>query len=163
MMLSSNGAPSGRIFQINTSSGGVPKLPQPQGEINALGILGDEHRDAEHHGGVERALCLFALERILALQAEGHPIYPGAIGENLTLVGLDWSVMVLGVRLRLGKEVLVEITRYTAPCSNLTDYFIDGDFSRVSQKAHPGWSRVYVRVLQPGSIRVGDPVEVVTD
>ena len=38
------------------------------------------------HGGPERALCLFSLERILELQAEGHPIFPGAAGENITIL-----------------------------------------------------------------------------
>lgn len=157
----SSSAPRGRVFQINTSPGGVPKIARLRGDVTALGITGDLHRDTEHHGGVERALCLYSLERILALQEEGHPIYPGAIGENLTLTGLEWSTITPGVRLRLGEEILVEITRYTTPCSNLVDYFLANDISRVSEKTHPGWSRVYARVLQTGSIRTGDPVEVV--
>jgi MOSC domain-containing protein YiiM len=146
-----------RIFQINTSAGGVPKLPRQQSEIHVLGLAGDAHTD-ENHGGVERAVCLYPLESILDLQDEGHPIYPGAMGENLTVAGLDWAAITPGVRLRLGEEALVEVTRYTAPCSNLIPYFLGGDYSRVSEKAHPGWSRVYARVLQPGAIRVGDSI-----
>lgn len=152
--------PEARIVQINVSSGGVPKRPVPSAEVTILGLAGDAHRDLEHHGGPDRALCIFSLERIRALQAEGHPITPGSIGENLTVEGIDWSVVTPGSRLRLGSGVIVEITRYTAPCSNITGAFRNGDYSRVSQKRHPGDSRVYARVLREGPIRCGDPIEL---
>ena len=149
---------SGRIFQINLSQGGVPKLAQPGGEVTVSGLLGDHQRNLETHGGPDRALCLFSLERILALQEEGHSIFPGAAGENVTISGLDWSLVIPGMRLRLGAEVLAEVTRYTSPCTNIAYAFIDDDYSRLSQKRYPGWSRVYARVIQPGRIKPGDPV-----
>jgi MOSC domain-containing protein YiiM len=55
---------------------------------------------------------------------------------------------------------VLQITRYTSPCFNIKGVFAEGEFSRVSQKRHPGWSRVYARVLRPGSVRPGDPVRV---
>ncbi len=151
----------GHIFQINLSAGGVPKLGQPQAEVSYAGLVGDSHRDLVSHGGPERALCLYSLERILALQLEGHPVFPGAIGENMTIAGLDWSLIIPGARLRLGETVLVEITRYTTPCSNIAPFFVEEEISRVSQKANPGWSRLYARVLQPGILAVGDRVEII--
>ncbi|PYM54959.1 MAG: MOSC domain-containing protein, partial [Candidatus Rokuibacteriota bacterium] len=54
---------AGRIAQVNVSPGGVPKRPVPEARVTPLGIEGDGHRDRERHGGPERALCLFALER----------------------------------------------------------------------------------------------------
>jgi MOSC domain-containing protein YiiM len=149
------------IFQLNTSSGGVPKTGHPQAVINNLGLEGDQHR-YHGHGGPQRALCIYSLERIQNLQAEGHPVFPGAMGENLTITGLDWDRLAPGARLQLGDQVLAEITEYTVPCNNLTPYFINGDFSRVSQKEHPGWARLYARVLQGGSLKVGDPVKLLT-
>jgi MOSC domain-containing protein YiiM len=138
----------------------VPKRPVVQARVTPLGLEGDAHRDTEHHGGPERALCLFALERIRDLQAEGHPIAPGAIGENLTVEGLEWSAVEPGTRLLLGEDVLVEVTRYTSPCVNITRAFKDGDYARVSQKRHPGDSRVYARVLRTGLIRSGDSIRL---
>lgn len=146
------------VFQINVSDGGVPKLAIPTVEVSFLGLIGDRQRDVEHHGGPERAVCLFSLERILALQAEGHPIYPGAIGENITIAGLEWAHLSPGAHLRLGDEVEIEITRYASPCNNIQVYFRGGEFARVSQKINPGWSRVCARVLNRGLIRVGDRV-----
>jgi MOSC domain-containing protein YiiM len=150
-----------RIVQISVSPGGVPKLPVPEARVTGLGLEGDLHRDMEHHGGPERALCIFSMEQIRALQAEGHSVTPGAIGENLTVEGLDWERVTPGSRLELGASVLVEVTRYTSPCFNIKKNFADGDFSRVSQKRHPGGSRVYARVISEGMIRQGDTVKLV--
>lgn len=146
------------IHQINASQGGVPKLPLARGEVTLQGLVGDSQRHIQVHGGPERALCLYSLERILALQAEGHPIYPGAVGENVTITGLDWEKVVPGARLRLGDEVVIEVTRYTTPCSEIAGAFLDRQINRILQDMHPGWSRVYARVLQTGAILPGDRV-----
>ena len=151
---------SGRIFQLNRSDGGVPKQALRRVEVTAAGVAGDWQRDRVHHGGPERALCLFSLEHIQALQAEGHPIFPGAAGENVTLSGLDWSLMTPGTRLRLGDRVEIEITNYTAPCSTIAEFFTGNAYHRISQKVNPGWSRVYARVLQGGVLEAGQTVEI---
>ena len=154
---------SGKIVQISVSPGGVPKTAVAWARVTAQGLEGDAHRDAEHHGGPERAVCLYAMEAIRILQTEGHQIVPGAIGENVTLEGLDWSAIVPGCHVLLGETVLLQVTRYTTPCLNIRGSFMDGEFARVSQKRHPGWSRVYARVLVPGTIRRDDPVRLVDE
>ncbi|MDP9204417.1 MAG: MOSC domain-containing protein [Gemmatimonadota bacterium] len=108
-----------------------------------------------------RAVCVYSIERIRGLQAEGHPIDIGTAGENVTVEGLDWNLVVPGARLRLGNEVLLEVASFTNPCKTIRESFTDGRFVRIAQKFHPGWSRVYARVLCEGGIRFGDPVEVV--
>lgn len=150
----------GHIFQINVSKGGVPKLPIIRAEVSQLGLVGDRQAHTKFHGGVERALCLYSLERILELQVEGHTVFPGALGENLTLAGIDWHLLAPGARISLGSQVSIEITRFTTPCQSIAPYFLGGDSKRVSQERHPGWSRVYARVLKTGSIQTGDNVEV---
>jgi MOSC domain-containing protein YiiM len=150
----------GRIAQISVSPGGVPKRPVDRARVSVAGVEGDAQRDREHHGGPERALCVFALEEIHVLQSQGHPIEPGSIGDNVTVEGLDWGAVEPGARLLLGERVLIEVTRYTSPCATIAGSFLDGDSSRVSQKRHPGSSRVYARVLEEGLIRRGDPVRL---
>ena len=151
---------NGQIVQISVSAGGVPKNAVLSAEVTVSGVEGDAHRDLEHHGGPDRAVCLFSLERIRALQTEGHAVVPGALGENLTIEGIDWKDVVPGSRLELGGHVLLEVTRYTSPCLNIRPAFTHRDFSRVSEQRHPGWSRVYARVLVPGRIKTGDPVRL---
>jgi MOSC domain-containing protein YiiM len=150
---------SGRLESINRSDGGVPKQPVMECEVRVLGLEGDRQTDFVHHGGRDRAVVLYSLERIAALQGEGHPIVVGSIGENLTLSGLDWEALVPGARLRVG-DVELELTRYASPCAKIAGSFRDGAFERVSQKRHPGWSRVCARVLVPGWIAVGASVVV---
>lgn len=150
--------PAAHIFQISISKGGVPKRAIQEAEVNELGLVGDVQRHTKFHGGPERALCLYSLEKILRLQQEGHPIFPGAIGENLTLTGLDWDSLLPGRQLRLGVDVYVEITRFTTPCKYIAPYFNEERKDRVLQDNFPGWSRVYARVLKPGVIRTGDRV-----
>jgi MOSC domain-containing protein YiiM len=154
---------TGRIVQVSVSNGGVPKRAVAEARVGPPGLEGDAHRDTEHHGGPERAVCLFSLEAIEALNHEGHTLVPGAIGENVTVQGLDWGAVGPGCRVLLGDRVLLEVTRYTSPCVNITRAFKNGDYSRVSQKRHPGWSRVYARVLAGGVIRPDDPVRLVDE
>jgi MOSC domain-containing protein YiiM len=149
----------GRIHQINTSMGGVPKLPISSAVVTSEGIQGDYHND-RNHGGPLAALCLYTLEQITRLQAEGHPIYPGSVGENITLAGIEQSALMPGARLLLGDAVEIELTSYTTPCKTIAHSFADDDFTRITQKLHPGESRVYARVLRGGTLHSGEPVRL---
>ena len=148
-----------RVVSLNRSRGGVPKLPVDEALVTANGMEGDKQRDRRFHGGPDRALCLYALELIDALTAEGHSVTPGALGENITVSGLDWSLMRPGARINIG-AIEIEITAFASPCKNIRGYFLDEEMTRVSQKLHPGWSRVYARVLREGVIRIGDSVSL---
>jgi len=150
----------GRIFQLNCSDGGVPKLAVREALLTETGLVGDRQAKPGIHGGPERALCLFSLEHIQRLQAEGHKIFPGSVGDNVTVAGLDWSTLAPGSRLALGDKALVEISSYTNPCKTIEDSFVDGEFQRIAQKLHPGESRLYARVLQTGHLAVGQTVRV---
>lgn len=146
------------LYQISVSNGGVPKVAISEAHVTTHGVEGDRQRNLKVHGGPDRAVCLYSLECIEALRAEGHPIVPGASGENLTIAGVDWTSLQPGRRLRIGDSVRLEIVSYTAPCEHNTQWFQGGDVSRIAQKHHPGWSRLYARVLAGGVIRPGHEV-----
>jgi MOSC domain-containing protein YiiM len=149
----------GRLASINVSGGGVPKTPVAEAAVAETGVAGDRQRDLLHHGGPDRAVSLYSLEVIRDLQREGHPIGIGTAGENLTVSGIDWKALVPGTEIRVG-PVRLQVTCYAAPCSNINGSFAGGNFTRISQMLHPGWSRVCARVLAGGLVRVNDPVEV---
>jgi MOSC domain-containing protein YiiM len=156
-----NGAKkNGRVAQISVSPGGVPKLPVVAAELTSLGLVGDQQKNLKYHGGPDRALCLWSLAVIEALQQEGHPIAPGCAGENLTLADLNWMDLEPGNRLAIGAQVQIEITDYAAPCRKNMGWFSDRRFSRISQAHYPGSSRLYARVLQVGRVCEGDRVVV---
>jgi MOSC domain-containing protein YiiM len=148
-----------RLEAIHISNGGVPKLPRESCRVTVDGLEGDRQRDLRFHGGPMRAVSLYSASLIAALQAEGHPIVAGAMGENLTLDGVDWAAMVPGATVTIG-PVALTLTGYASPCKNIAPAFRDEHFVRVSQKVHPGWSRVYARVDREGVITVGDTVRV---
>jgi MOSC domain-containing protein YiiM len=151
----------GHIVQVSVSPGGLPKRAVAGAQITLGGLAGDAQRNLQHHGGPDRAVCLFAVEAIQGLVAEGHTVVPGALGENITTEGIDWSQVAPGTHLLLGDAALLQVTKYTSPCANLAPFFTGRDVSRVSQKRHPGWSRVYARVLVEGRVSAGDIVRVV--
>ncbi|MGH7671142.1 MAG: MOSC domain-containing protein [Gemmatimonadaceae bacterium] len=137
----------------------MPKRPVERALVTVNGVVGDRQRDLENHGGVQRALCLYSAELLDALRAEGHDVGPGVTGENLTIRGVAWDAMTAGTRFRAG-PVEGEVTGYANPCHNIHPYFVDGRGARIAQKLHPGWSRVYARVLLEGEVGVGAPFEL---
>lgn len=145
---------TGVVVSVNVSDGGVPKLPVERALVSADGVAGDRQRNLEHHGGAARALCVYSADLIDALRAEGHAIAVGAAGENLTVRGVPWAAMTVGTRFRAG-EVEAEVTGYAHPCHHLRPYFANEAITRISQKVHPGWSRVYARVLRGGVVAAG--------
>lgn len=153
-------AQSGTVTALHTSGGGVPKLAVPSLKVGRLGAEGDVQADRTNHGRPFQALCLWAVEVIEDLAAEGHPIRPGAAGENVSISGLDWDRVLPGMRIRLGSDVVADISSYVIPCKKNARWFVDGDFLRMSHTRHPGSSRLYAWVHHGGTIRPGDPVVV---
>jgi MOSC domain-containing protein YiiM len=153
------GVRTGIVVRINVAAeGGVPKRPVVAALLTTHGVAGDRQLDLRHHGGPDRAVCLFGQERIDALVAEGHPIYPGSTGENLTIAGLAWDQLRAGERLAIGEVAVLEISGPAPPCDTIAACFVDGEFKRISEKLHPGWSRLYARVLVEGLVREGAAV-----
>ncbi len=149
----------GRVHSINVSDGGVPKRLRGSAWIDANGVEGDRQRDLRFHGGPNRAVALYSLDLLRILQDEGHPIAPGTIGENVTVAGIDWSLMVPGARVQLG-EVELELTAYASPCRKIAGSSPAEVSPGGSKKLHRGGSRLYARVLHEGRIATGDSVSI---
>lgn len=155
-----------RILQINVSQGGVPKRPIPLGEITYQRVRGDDWNDKKHHGVSGQALCLYGVELITELRNEGYPLFPGALGENLTTQYLDYRTVRLGQVFAVGKEVLIRITKARVPCRTITVYgdgiiraLYDSEVKRGNVQT-PKWGRsgFYADVLRVGTVHPGDPM-----
>jgi MOSC domain-containing protein YiiM len=151
---------TGSVAQLNIGGGGVPKDPVSEAEVTVSGMTGDRHNDKVHHGRGFQALCLYSKDVIHALNAEGHPIYPGAAGENITVEGIDWVSLRPGTVMSIGDDVRIELSSYATPCAKNAAWFADRDFRRMLHDTNPGSSRIYATVLVPGRVRSGDPVVV---
>jgi len=145
----------------------VPKRAIAEGDIGPLGIAGDDHAHAEIHGGPEQAVLLISSEAIAELTALGYPLYPGALGENITTAGVDRAEWRTGQRWRIG-QAIVEFTSVRAPCSQLSVYGPGIQKALYDAQVHAGdpssprWamSGFYARVVLPGRVRPGDPISL---
>ena len=150
----------GRVLQVNVSPGGVPKLPVERAWVGELGLDGDRHRHDTVHGGPHRAVALLGIEAIERVQADGHPIGPGSVGENLTTTGIELASLAPGTRLAIGDRLLLEISAPANPCDVIAGSFRNGKSGRISILTHPSDSRMYARTLVEGEVRPGDSIRV---
>jgi len=145
-----------------TVSTGIRKAPVERGYVGALGLAGDVVADEENHGGLGQALYLYSSEDYAWWAGElGGVPEPGTFGENLTLSSFGSGEVRIGDRFRIGamltNPVLVEATAARIPCSVFATRIGEPEWvKRFAAARRPG---IYVRVLEPGEVAVGDAVE----
>ncbi|WP_326699365.1 MOSC domain-containing protein [Streptomyces sp. NBC_01754] len=133
--------------------------PGPQG-VGGSGLAGDTVCDLRHHGGSDQAVYAFAREELDAWEKElGRPLPNGSFGENLTTSGVEVSEALIGERWRIGEELVLEVTSGRIPCRTFAGHM--GERGWVKRFTRQGSTGAYLRVIRPGSIRAGDPVEIV--
>ncbi|MEM7227354.1 MAG: MOSC domain-containing protein [Planctomycetota bacterium] len=142
------------IVSINRSDGGIPKTPQATAAVTLAGIAGDEH-DHEKHYRPEQAICMFDVEMLVQLRAEGYDLAPGTIGENLTVTNLDVQNVAIGSLLEIDGGVVLEVTKRRKPC-----YVLDS-IDPTLKDAIRDRCGTYARVLTPGTIDAGAAITVV--
>ena len=155
------------ILQISASRGGIPKRAIPQALVTPLGLEGDSWAHPEIHGGRKQAVLLITEETLQELKAKGYQLYRGALGENLTTIGLDRRQLRVGQRLRAG-AALLEITKIRVPCATLDVYGptikqeIYDKRVKAGDSASPRWglSGFYASVIEPGIVRANDIITV---
>ncbi|GGS58433.1 sulfurase [Planobispora rosea] len=133
--------------------------PGPKG-TGAVGLAGDRVYDVKHHGGSHQAVYAYAREDLDMWEGElGRPLPNGAFGENLTTSGVDVNAALIGERWRVGPDVILEVSCPRIPCGTFQGWLeTEGWIKRFTGAVLPG---PYLRVIEPGEIRGGDPVEVV--
>ena len=136
---------------------GIRKGAVERGHVGPLGLAGDVVADVENHGGLDQALYLYSSDDYAFWAAElGGTPEPGTFGENLTLSSFGAGPVQIGERFRVG-AALVEATAPRIPCAVFATRMGEPDWvKRFADARRPG---LYVRVLEPGEVAAGDPVE----
>ena len=144
---------SARLVSINANSlKQFRKLPLAEGRLVAgIGLEGDRHA-----GRPERQVSILNVETVDELAHAGMPVKPGVLGENITVEGVPVMQLPDGARLRIG-EAEVEITGDRPACRELLEVHENG------RKALVGRSGKMARVVRGGTVRPGDPIELVGD
>ncbi|GCD36880.1 sulfurase [Streptomyces chrestomyceticus JCM 4735] len=132
--------------------------PGPKG-VAGSGLAGDAVVNLQHHGGNDQAVYAYAREDLDVWERElGRPLPSGTFGENLTTSGLDVTHARIGERWRVGPRLLLEVTSARIPCMTFQGRLGEpGWIKRFTRAEVPG---AYLRVLEPGEIRAGDPITV---
>ncbi len=132
--------------------------PGPKG-TGAVGLAGDRVYDVAHHGGSDQAVYSYAREDLDMWEDRlGRPLPGGVFGENLTTEGVDVNGALIGEHWRLGRDVLLEVCCPRIPCGTFQGWLArTGWIKEFTKAARPG---AYLRVIEPGQIRGGDPVVI---
>ena len=143
-------------------SGFVKHATRQRVEVRGLGLAGDEQADLTVHGGPEKAVYGYAMRHYPIWRTEypehGDILVPGAFGENLTIDGLTEDDICVGDVHRVGSAVL-QVCQPRQPCFKFALHFNDNRLPKAMVKSgRAGW---YYRMLEPGTLGVGDEVQLV--
>ncbi len=117
--------------------------------IENHGIKGDAHA-----GNWHRQVSFLSSESIEEARRMGLDVSFGDFAENIATEGIDWKTMPIGTRVKLGDSALVEITQIGKEChTKCAIYYKAGDCIMPKEG-------VFAKVLEGGTIRCGDKVEI---
>lgn len=136
-------------------------------EVTENGLVGDAVGDTKRHGGPDQALYVyFGADYVRWERLLDRSLDAGVFGDNLTIFGreersttVSSNDLWVGDRISVG-PVTLEVTSPRIPCGTfarrmeLPASFIE----RFRNELRPG---VYVRVLEPGQVTVGDAVSII--
>jgi MOSC domain-containing protein YiiM len=130
---------------------GTPKTPVEEAYLSKdHGLEGDAHAGPWH-----RQVSLLASESIEEARRQGLNVGFGDFAENIATTGIDWKNIPIGTRVRLGGDVIIEITQIGKECHNrCAIYYKAGDCIMPREG-------VFARVLIEGPIKCGDPIEII--
>jgi MOSC domain-containing protein YiiM len=142
----------GKVLSVNISQ----KKGEKKSNINCglflenLGLENDAHAQA----GIIRQVSLLAKESIDKIRAKGLDVYYGDFAENLTIEGIDLPSLPIGTRLKVGGEVLLEVSQIGKVCHNRCNIFY-----AVGDCVMPR-EGIFAKVLAGGEIKVDDRIEM---
>jgi MOSC domain-containing protein YiiM len=127
--------------------------------LGPLGFDGDEQADLTVHGGPDKAACCYPSEHFpFWTELTGEPFGPGAFGENLTLAGLTEQDVHIGDTYTLG-DATVQVSQPRGPCFKVAARW--GIRTLPAEMARGLRAGFYFRVVEPGAVAAGDPLELV--
>ncbi|NMO94519.1 MOSC domain-containing protein [Paenibacillus lemnae] len=117
---------------------------------------GDGQADLVHHGGPDKAVCVYPFEHYSYWESElGKVMDPASFGENFTVTGMLEDEVCIGDTFRVG-EAVVQVSQPRYPCFKLSQKHGVADLP--ARVLSTGCSGFYFRVLEEGYVSSGDDV-----
>jgi MOSC domain-containing protein YiiM len=140
----------GRVVAVSISDRkGVKKA-----NVTSVRLLEDHGIENDAHAGKwHRQVSLLAIESIAKIRNKGLDVSPGEFAENITTAGIRLWELPIGNCLKLGAEVVAEVTQIGKQCHNRCAIF-----HQVGDCVMPR-EGIFVRILQGGMIKPGDRIE----
>jgi MOSC domain-containing protein YiiM len=118
--------------------------------LENLGLKNDAHAEAD----IIRQVSLLAKESIEKIRAKGLDVNYGDFAENLTTEGIDLPSLPIGTQLKVGHEVLLEVTQIGKICHNRCNIFYTVGDCVMPREG------IFAKVLVGGEIKVNDQIEI---
>ena len=134
---------------------GISKQPAAGSlHLGKLGFENDGVGDLKHHGGDDKAVCVYSLDHYPYWEdALGIRLPVVAFGENLTVSSLHEDDICIGDIFQLGTAV-VQVSQPRQPCRTLTARY--GRDNLIKLVVDSGRTGLYFRVLEEGIVKKGD-------
>ena len=147
----------GKIYSINysKSKGTVKTAMKEATVIENFGLKGDAHA-----GPGLRQVSLLSIESIqkqkecIKIKKKNRSLQPGDFAENITTQGLNLTQLNIGDRLKIGTQVILEISKIGKECHRYCAiYYRIGDCIMPREG-------IFAKVVRGGQITRGNRVEV---
>lgn len=136
---------------------GIFKNQVTEGYLTKDGFEQDGVADLKHHGGLDRAVCIYSVEHYKSWEKEFRMNFPvSAIGENLLVENMLEENIHIGDRFSVG-EAIIEITQGRIPCNTINKRTgVKNLMKRMIETGHTGY---LCRVIKEGRITNTDRIE----
>ena len=149
------GLPGKETFHGKVVKTGICKQPVTKELfLKKLGFEGDGVADLKHHGGYDKAVCVYSIDHYPYWEEALKMEMPfAAFGENLSVSNLREEDVCIGDIFQIGTAV-VQVSQPRQPCRTLAARYGRSDL--VKMVIDSGRTGFYFRVLKEGTAKKGD-------
>ncbi|RFB14832.1 MOSC domain-containing protein [Bacillus sp. HNG] len=123
------------------------------------GFRGDGVADLKHHGGPDRAVCVYPFEHYSQWESEFLVQFPlPTFGENLTLTNMEEKDVCIGDIYQIG-DAVIQITQGRIPCSTITKR--TNNPYLLKMMVQTGFTGYLARVLKEGTVRKDSTISLI--
>lgn len=144
----------GKILSVNISEN---KGEKKHNVVTSRALLDSGLEQDAHAGAPFRQISLLAAESIEKIRQKGLDVGFGDFAENLTTAGIELFTLPLGTKLKVGTDVILEVTQIGKICPKpCAIFYAVGDCVMPKEG-------IFARVLSGGNIKIGDDITICHD